>query len=123
MLLIIKKVSEAEYVMLFVHMWNLMTNVWKIMIKIKNLHILIINNLYRWAMSERLLINNFKWVEETFQFNEDFIKSYNDDSDEEYFLETDVQCLENLQNLYNDLPDLFERTKIENIIKLIMLYT
>ena len=74
-------------------------------------------------MSERLLINNFKWVEETFQFNEDFIKSYNDDSDEEYFLETDVQCLENLQNLYNDLPDLFERTKIENIIKLIMLYT
>ena len=93
------------------------------MIKIKNLHILIINNLYRWAMSERLLINNFKWVEETFQFNEDFIKSYNDDSDEEYFLETDVQCLENLQNLYNDLPDLFERTKIENIIKLIMLYT
>ena len=93
------------------------------MIKIKNLHLLIINNLYRWAMSERLLINNFKWVEETFQFNEDFIKSYNDDSDEEYFLETDVQCLENLQNLYNDLPDLFERTKIENIIKLIMLYT
>ena len=93
------------------------------MIKIKNLHILIINNLYRWAMSERLLINNFKWVEETFQFNEDFIKSYNDDSDEGYFLVTDVQYLENLHNLYNDLPDLFESTKIEKIIKLIMLYT
>ena len=93
------------------------------MIKIKNLHILSINNLYRWAMSESLLINNFKWVEETFQFNEDFIKSYIDDSDEGYFLETDVQYLENLHNLCNDLPDLFERTKIENIIKLIMLYT
>ena len=37
-------------------------------------------------MSQKLLVNNFKWVEETSQFNEDFIKSYNDDSNEKIFL-------------------------------------
>ena len=24
-----------------------------------------VNNLYRWAMSQKLLVNNFKWVENT----------------------------------------------------------
>ena len=45
-----------------------------------------VNNLYRQTMSQKLSVNDFKWVEETSQFNEDFIKSYNDDSDEGIFL-------------------------------------
>ena len=28
----------------------------------------------------RLPLDGFKWLEETYQFNEDFIKIYNDDS-------------------------------------------
>ena len=36
-------------------------------------------------------ISNFEWIEETSQFNEDFIKNYNEESDEGYFLEFDVQ--------------------------------
>ena len=32
-----------------------------------------VNNLYGRAMSQRLPANDFKWVEETFQFNEYFI--------------------------------------------------
>ena len=32
----------------------------------------------------------FKWAEEMCQLNEDFIKSYNNDSDEENFLEVVV---------------------------------
>ena len=32
------------------------------------------NNLYGWAMPQRLPVNNFEWIEETSQFNEDFIK-------------------------------------------------
>ena len=40
-------------------------------------------------MSQKLPINNFEWIEETSQFNEDF--NYNQESDEGYFLETDVQ--------------------------------
>ena len=41
-------------------------------------------------MSQKVPVNGFKWVEETFQFNEDFIKSYNEESDEGYFLEVDI---------------------------------
>ena len=34
------------------------------------------NNLYRWAMSQKLPVNGFKWVkqEELSNFNEDFLK-------------------------------------------------
>ena len=41
-------------------------------------------------MSQKLLVNNFEWIEETFQFNEDFIKSYNGESEEGYFLQVDI---------------------------------
>ena len=34
-----------------------------------------IKNLYGWVMSQKLPVNGFKWVEETSQFNEDFIES------------------------------------------------
>ena len=33
-----------------------------------------VNNLYSWAMSQKLLVNNFEWIEETVHFNEDFMK-------------------------------------------------
>ena len=36
-----------------------------------------VNNLYGKAMSQKLLLNNFEWIEETSQFNEDFIKNWN----------------------------------------------
>ena len=49
-----------------------------------------VNNLYGWEMSQKLPLDSFKQAEETSQFNEDFIKRYNDDSDEEYFLQADV---------------------------------
>ena len=49
-------------------------------------------------------VNNFKWINGTYQFNEDFIKNYNEESDEGYFLEADVQNLEKLHALHNDLP-------------------
>ena len=49
-----------------------------------------INNLHEWAMSQKLPVSNFEWIEETFQFNRDFRKNYNEESDEEYFLEVDV---------------------------------
>ena len=40
MLLLIEKFIRIEYAMLFVYMQNPITNTWKIMIKIKNHHIL-----------------------------------------------------------------------------------
>ena len=44
------------------------------------------NNLYSWAMLQNLPVNNFEWIEDTSKFNEDFIKNYNEESDEGYFL-------------------------------------
>ena len=32
-----------------------------------------VNNLYGWAISQKLPVNNFKWIKDIFQFNEDFI--------------------------------------------------
>ena len=41
-----------------------------------------INNLYGWAMLQKLPVNNFEWIEDTSQFNEDFVKNYNENSNE-----------------------------------------
>ena len=59
-------------------------------------------NLYNWAMSQKLPVNNFEWIKDTPQFNEDFIKNYNGKSDEGHFLEVDVQYLEKLHEHHND---------------------
>ena len=63
-----------------------------------------VNNLYGWAMSQKLLVNDFKWVKDRFQFINDFIENYNEDNSEGYFIEVDVQYLENLHNLHNCVP-------------------
>ena len=76
-------------------------------------------NLYVWAMLQKLPVNNFEWIKDTSQFNEDFIKNYNEESDEGYFLEVDVQYLEKLHELHNDLPFLAERMKIEKVENLV----
>ena len=70
------------------------------------------NNLCGWAMSQKLPVNRFKWVEELSQFKDDFIKNYNEDSNNGYFLEVDVKYPKNLFSLHIDLPFLSERNKI-----------
>ena len=50
-----------------------------------------VSNLYGWAMSQKLLVNNFEWIEDISQFNADFMKNYNENSDEVYFLEVNFQ--------------------------------
>ena len=78
------------------------------------------NNLYGLAMSQKLPINNFEWIKNAFQFNEDFMKNHNQKSDEGYFLEKYIlKNLEQLQELYNDLPFLPKRMKIGKVEKLV----
>ena len=57
-----------------------------------------VNNLYGWAMSQKLPVNDFKCVEEISEFDKSFIKSYNEESDERYFLEIDVKYPKNSHN-------------------------
>ena len=76
------------------------------------------NNLYGRAISKTLPVNNFEWIKDTCQLNEDFIKDYNEESDEGYFLEVDGQYPENLHNFHNDVPFLPERMKIGKVEKL-----
>ena len=68
-----------------------------------------VDNLYGWAMSQKLLGNKFEWIEDTSSFNKDFI------SDEGYFLRVDVQYPEKLHELHNDLVFLPERVKLEKV--------
>ena len=39
-----------------------------------HIHYWDMNNLYGWAMSQKLQVNKFKWIKDTSQFNEDYIK-------------------------------------------------
>ena len=48
-------------------------------------------------------MNIFEWTKDTSQSNEDFIKNYNEESDERYFLEVDVQYLKKLYKLHSDI--------------------
>ena len=43
------------------------------------------NNLYGWAMSQKLPANGFEWVKNLSQFNESFIRNYDENSDIGYF--------------------------------------
>ena len=58
-------------------------------------------------MSQKLTVNGFKWVEETSQFNENFIETYKKSVDG-YFLETEVQYPQKLHHIHTDLPFLPE---------------
>ena len=64
-------------------------------------------------------VNKFEWVKYTSQFNEGFIKDYNEKRDEIYFLEVDVQYYRKLLDLHIDSPFLSERMKIKKIEKLV----
>ena len=74
------------------------------------------NNLYGWAMSQKLPVNGLKWVKKFSKFNERFMKGYN--RNRGYFLEVDVEYPKILFNLHKDLPYLLEIKKLEKVKKL-----
>ena len=64
-------------------------------------------------MSQKLPVNKFEWIEKISQFNKDFIKNYNKETDEGCFLEVDVQYPKKVHELHNDLPFLPSRKEIK----------
>ena len=77
-----------------------------------------VNNLYEWAMPQKLNLGSFEWFEEIVKFNEVLTKNFNEDSDIWHFPNFDVQYLKELRELHNDLLFLQKRIKIGKIGKL-----
>ena len=63
-----------------------------------------VDNLYQWAISQKLPVNGIKYLSEF---------------DEGYFLEVDIQFPEELSERRNDLPFLPDRVKFEKLEKLV----
>ena len=84
-------------------------------------------NLYGWAMSKKLPVNGFKWINNNeladpsakHVINEDFIKNYNENDNKGYILEGDIKYPKRLHKLHSDLPFLSERMKIDKYNKLV----
>ena len=77
------------------------------------------NNLYGWAMSQKLPVNNFNWVKNKSKIDEKFIKNDDEDSDKGYILEVDVEYPRRLHDLDSDLTFLHKRMKIDKCKKLV----
>ena len=77
------------------------------------------NNLYGWAMSQKLSVSDFKWIKDTSKINEEFIKNYDENNDKGYILEVDVKYPKRLHKLHSDLPFLPKRMKIDKCKKLV----
>ena len=78
------------------------------------------NNLYGAAMSEKLPINGFKWVNDISRINENFVGSYNKkNSYKGYIVEVDVDYPSKLHKLNSDMPFSPERMKIDKTQKLV----
>ena len=71
-------------------------------------------------MSQKLPVNGFMWYNDYLSdFNEDFIKCYKENSDEEYFLKVNMEYPKTLWGSRKDSPFLLERKKLEDIEKLV----
>ena len=81
------------------------------------------NNLYGWAMSKKLAVDEFKWVYDLSMFTEDFIKNYGEQGDVSYLLVVDTEYPKTLRMLHSDLPFLPEKIKINKCSKLICTVT
>ena len=80
------------------------------------------NNLYGWAMSEKLPVNGFEWFdtsETSNKINEDFINNYDENNDKGYILEVDVKYPIRLHELHSDLPFLSEQMEVSKSNKLV----
>ena len=76
------------------------------------------NNLYGWAMSKKLPVNGFKWLDNDV-INEEFIKNYNENDNKGYILEVDVKYPKRLHELHSDLTFLSERMEVNKCKKLV----
>ena len=70
-------------------------------------------------MSQKLPVNNFRWVKDTSKINEEFLKNYIENNRKGYILEVDVKYPKKLHDSHSDLPFLPRRMKIDQCKKLL----
>ena len=75
--------------------------------------------MYGWAVSQKLPVNDLKWIEGTSKINEEVIKNYDENNGKGYILEVDVKYPKRLHKLHSDLPFLPKRMKIDKWKKLV----
>ena len=73
-------------------------------------------------MMQKLTTFNFKWVEDTSQFNQVFIKNYDKKTEVSYILKVDVKYPPKLYELRRDLPFLPEERNLEMLKSLLLTY-
>ena len=76
------------------------------------------NNLYGWAMSKKLPVNRFKWLDNDV-INEEFIKKNDENDNKGYISEVDVKYSKRLRELQSDLPFLSERMEVNKCKKFV----
>ena len=77
------------------------------------------NNLYGAAMSKKLPIKGFKWLDDIERIDDEFKKEYNEIGDKGYVIEADVDYPQELHDLHSDMPLLPERMVINKTKKLV----
>ena len=86
----VKLELEEKYVVQFINMQKSITNIMKDYYKNKELSYLQyweIIHLYSRAMMLKLPVNKYEWIKNASQSNQDIVKNYRKESDEERFLE------------------------------------
>ena len=78
-----------------------------------------LNALYGLSMTQKLPVNNFEWIKDTFKSNEDFIKNITKKVMKDNFLKLMYNILKKLGELRNKLQFLPGRIKIEKGRKLV----
>ena len=77
------------------------------------------NNLYGWAMSKKLSVRDFKWLDNLSMFSEEFIKNYDENGDKGYIFQVDIEYPKKLRGLHSEVPFLPERMKINKCEKFV----
>ena len=68
-------------------------------------------------LPQRLVINSFEWMEQLSEFDDCFIKNYDENNDKGYILDVDFEYPKKLFSIHCDLPFLPGRKKIGKMQK------
>ena len=81
-----------------------------------------VNYLYGWAMPQTFPTFSFKSVEDTSQFNEDFIKNYNKKSDGTFFLKFMFNTQKNYMNFIVTYRFYLKEGNLKKLGSLLLIY-